>query len=89
MKRLLLVYTLAVVLVAGGLACWRSFALGFAPPDKEQPSLWVLKPARVFDGTAFHEDWVVVVRGNKIDQRRPGRQGYDSPGSARQWSCRT
>src|SRR5262249_37114539 len=32
---------------------------------------WVLRPARVFDGTAVHERWVVVVRGKKIESAGP------------------
>ena len=27
----------------------------------------VLKPARVFDGVTFHEGWLVVVRGERIE----------------------
>jgi imidazolonepropionase-like amidohydrolase len=33
----------------------------------KQPATWVLKPARVFDGAAVHENWLVVVRGKKIE----------------------
>ncbi len=32
---------------------------------------YVLKPARVFDGVAMHDDWIVVVRGKKIDAAGP------------------
>jgi imidazolonepropionase-like amidohydrolase len=33
----------------------------------QEPAVaYVLKPARVFDGVAMHEDWIVVVRGKKI-----------------------
>jgi imidazolonepropionase-like amidohydrolase len=32
---------------------------------------YVLKPARVFDGDAMHEGWVVVVRGQRIDAAGP------------------
>ena len=28
----------------------------------------VLRPARVFDGDAIHENWVVLVRGDKIER---------------------
>jgi imidazolonepropionase-like amidohydrolase len=31
----------------------------------------VLRPARVFDGEAMHEGWVVVVRGSRIDAAGP------------------
>ena len=32
---------------------------------------YVLKPARVFDGVAMHDDWIVVVRGKKIEAAGP------------------
>src|SRR3984957_11351628 len=31
----------------------------------------VLRPARVFDGDAMHEGWVVVVKGDRIQQAGP------------------
>ncbi len=31
----------------------------------------LLKPARVFDGEAMHEGWVVLVKGDRIDQAGP------------------
>jgi len=33
----------------------------------QSDSFYLLKPARVFDGEAMHADWVVLVRGNKIE----------------------
>jgi imidazolonepropionase-like amidohydrolase len=43
-------------------------ASALAQPAADEPTaLWVLKPARVFDGAAVHENWLVVVRGKKID----------------------
>jgi imidazolonepropionase-like amidohydrolase len=30
-------------------------------------SVYILKPARVFDGEQMHTDWIVVVKGNKIE----------------------
>jgi imidazolonepropionase-like amidohydrolase len=38
-----------------------------APPAKT----YVLKPARVFDGEAMHDGWVVVVRGQRIESAGP------------------
>ena len=35
------------------------------------PPAVVLKPARVFDGEASHENWVVVVRGERIESAGP------------------
>jgi imidazolonepropionase-like amidohydrolase len=41
-------------------------------PDAPEPAgLWVLKPARVFDGVAIQENWLVIVRGKKIDSAGP------------------
>jgi imidazolonepropionase-like amidohydrolase len=34
-------------------------------------SFYLLKPDRVFDGEAMHNDWVVLVRGNKIENAGP------------------
>lgn len=36
-----------------------------------QETLVVLRPARVFDGNAIHEQWAVRVRGNRIDAAGP------------------
>src|SRR5579864_4640292 len=36
---------------------------------------YVLKPARVFDGDAMHEGWVVVVRGQRIESAGPAGSG--------------
>jgi imidazolonepropionase-like amidohydrolase len=36
-------------------------------PARAPERSYVLRPARVFDGTQSHDDWVVVVRGNHID----------------------
>ncbi|MES1222167.1 MAG: amidohydrolase family protein [Bacteroidota bacterium] len=33
----------------------------------------LLKPARVFDGESFHDDWIVLVKNNKIEQAGPMR----------------
>jgi imidazolonepropionase-like amidohydrolase len=34
-------------------------------------SFYLLKPDRVFDGEAIHADWIVLVRGNKIEAAGP------------------
>lgn len=34
-------------------------------------SFYLLKPDRVFDGEAMHTDWIVLVRGNKIEAAGP------------------
>jgi imidazolonepropionase-like amidohydrolase len=36
-------------------------------------SFYLLKPARVFDGEQMHNDWIVLVQGNKIVEAGPMR----------------
>jgi imidazolonepropionase-like amidohydrolase len=38
---------------------------------RENATPIILKPARVFDGEAMHEGWVVVVKGDRIQQTGP------------------
>ncbi len=40
-----------------------------------QPTVWVLKPTRVFDGTTVHDNWLVVVRAKKIERAGPLKDG--------------
>src|SRR2546423_290874 len=47
-----------------------------------EKTLLVLKPARVFDGNKLQENWVVVIRGSKIDSAGPERE-VQIPASAR------
>ncbi len=35
------------------------------------PAVTLLKPARIFDGEAIHENWVVLVRGDRIEAAGP------------------
>ena len=52
-------------------------------------TVYVLKPARVFDGEAMHDGWTVVVRGQRIEAAGPpssvqlpaGAQTIDLPGT--------
>lgn len=37
----------------------------------QRDSFYLLKPDRVFDGEAMHNDWVVLVQGNKIETAGP------------------
>lgn len=55
MKRLLLLLLSAAALAAQ------------TPP----PAVTLLKPARVFDGEVLHENWIVVVKGDRIDSAGP------------------
>jgi imidazolonepropionase-like amidohydrolase len=40
----------------------------------ETPASIILKPARVFDGLAMHDGWIVVVRGTKLDAAGPAEK---------------
>jgi imidazolonepropionase-like amidohydrolase len=42
----------------------------------------ILRPARVFDGDSIHENWVVVVRGEKIERAGP-LGSFNVPAGAR------
>jgi imidazolonepropionase-like amidohydrolase len=54
----------------------------------QTPSVYILKPAQVFDGDSMHSGWSVVVRGNRIDNVGPeaniqppaGAKTIDLPG---------
>jgi imidazolonepropionase-like amidohydrolase len=75
MARLVLVSAcLALALVGLGASSWQRTEPAFAQPAADdEPTLWVLKPARVFDGVTakVHENWLVVIRGDKIDSAGP------------------
>lgn len=42
-----------------------------APSAAQQPAEILIRPARVFDGTASHEGWQVLVRGDRIAEAGP------------------
>ena len=50
---------------------------GFAQND----SFYLLKPGRVFDGEQMHTDWVVLVKGNKIEAA--GSMNFKLPANTR------
>ena len=52
-------------------------ALAVAQTD----SFYLLKPDRVFDGEAMHNDWVVLVKGNKIEAA--GNMNFKLPANTR------
>ncbi|HEX6187178.1 MAG TPA: hypothetical protein VFZ40_03790, partial [Pyrinomonadaceae bacterium] len=43
---------------------------------KPTPTAYLLRPARIFDGESaqLHTDWVVLVRGEKIEAVGPARE---------------
>jgi imidazolonepropionase-like amidohydrolase len=47
----------------------------------QSDSFYLLKPARVFDGEMMHTDWVVLVRGNKIENA--GAMNFKLPSNTR------
>ena len=47
----------------------------------QSDSFYLLKPDRVFDGENMHNDWVVLVKGNKIENA--GSMSFKLPGNTR------
>ncbi|HEY0039374.1 MAG TPA: amidohydrolase family protein, partial [Flavisolibacter sp.] len=47
----------------------------------QSDSFYLLKPDRVFDGEAMHTDWVVLVKGNKIEAA--GSMNFKLPSTTR------
>jgi imidazolonepropionase-like amidohydrolase len=70
----------AILILAALFAAALTGELCSSPREDEQaagdakPAAFVLKPARVFDGVKLHENWIVVVRGKKIEAAGPGDQ---------------
>jgi imidazolonepropionase-like amidohydrolase len=72
MNRLLIGITgFAIAVLACVSSSQRPAPAADQPAVEEQPAVLVLKPARVFDGVNVHENWIVVVRGKKIDSAGP------------------
>jgi imidazolonepropionase-like amidohydrolase len=55
------------------------FSFFFASAQND--SFYLLKPDRVFDGELMHNDWVVLVKGNKIEQA--GSMSFKLPSNTR------
>jgi len=64
---------LVAVLVAGSAVVGAQGRRGggAAAPNGQPGKTYVLRPARVFDGDALHDGWVVVVRGQRIEAAGP------------------
>ena len=60
------------------LAVVWSITLQGQQPPRDADRVVVLKPARVFDGTAMHEGWAVRISGNRIDAAGPA-DGVSAP----------
>ena len=57
-------------------------ALFFALPSFAQnDSFYLLKPMQVFDGEQMHRDWIVLVKGNKIEAA--GSMNFKLPANTR------
>src|SRR6187549_1556574 len=57
---------------------WSITFQGQQPPPRDTARVVVLKPARVFDGTAMHEGWAVRISGNRIEAAGPA-DGVSAP----------
>ncbi|MEK6333712.1 MAG: amidohydrolase family protein [Acidobacteriota bacterium] len=66
---------LACLFLAYGFTQGNERAQTQTTPPKPPATVFLLKPARVFDGEATepHRDWVVLVRGEKIEAVGPAR----------------
>jgi imidazolonepropionase-like amidohydrolase len=64
MIRILILITLALILV-GSVEPTQSST------QTQTETVYLLKPARVFDGETLHEGWAVLVRGEKIEAAGP------------------
>lgn len=66
------------------LGFWQAPATAQAPSAKPTETVYLLKPARVFDGESaqLHTDWVVLVRGEKIESVGPASE-IKAPASAK------
>jgi imidazolonepropionase-like amidohydrolase len=60
---------LVVILVICPFALTAPSAQTQAPPTKPPESVYLLRPAHIFDGTSaqLHDGWVILVRGEKIE----------------------
>jgi imidazolonepropionase-like amidohydrolase len=65
MIRLVLLVTLALTIFVSVIAVGSEV-------QTQPESIYLLKPARVFDGELLHDGWVVLVRGEKIEAVGPG-----------------
>jgi imidazolonepropionase-like amidohydrolase len=59
---------LLMIVIVTSLAAMTSFAQTQSPTAKPPETVYLLKPAHIFDGESaqLHDDWVVLVRGEKI-----------------------
>ena len=59
---------LLLALLTGVLMIW-------VPPSAAAQDAWLLRPDRVWDGSQMHEDWSVLVRGERIEAAGPAVSG--------------
>jgi imidazolonepropionase-like amidohydrolase len=55
--------------------------LVFVSVQAQSDSFYLLKPSRVFDGEVMHRDWIVLVKGNKIEAA--GAMNFKLPANTR------
>ncbi len=58
------------------------FSAALLAAQTPPPAVVVLKPARVFDGVALYENWIVVVRGERLESAGPAA-GLPAPAGAK------
>ena len=69
----------AALLVAATLGTHAGVAMAQVTPAPPVPVAVLLRPARVFDGTALHTGWVVLVRGDRIERAGTAAQVGAAP----------
>jgi len=88
MRQLVVAAAVALVLSVSSALPSASPSQGRGAGAAQAEALWLLKPARVFDGEVMHEGWAVLVRGARIDAVGPaanlaaiGATPVDLPGT--------
>src|SRR5436305_1953015 len=78
------VLLLSCVVIIFPLTSMTPFAQTQSPAPKPPETIYLLKPAHIFDGKSaqLHDNWVVLVRGNKIEAVGPANE-VKVPGDAK------
>src|SRR4051812_29808695 len=81
MRRVMRRHVLLIALAVLPIALAAQGRGGRGATARENETVTVLRPARVFDGESMHEGWAVRVRGDRIEAAGPAA-GMAAPGAA-------
>src|SRR3954467_9702366 len=81
MRRVMRRHVLLIALAVLPIALAAQGRGGRGATARENETVTVLRPARVFDGESMHEGWAVRVRGDRIEAAGPAA-GIAAPGAA-------